>query len=62
LTELARLSNVHAIIGEGEGDEIDRCIEILSRGTKNKPVIIGEPSLGRSAVVEGFVFMPNFAF
>ncbi|KEH37028.1 hypothetical protein MTR_2g029230 [Medicago truncatula] len=51
LTELARLSNVHAIIAQG--DEIDRCIEILSRGSKNKPVIIGEPSLRRYAVVEG---------
>jgi len=60
LTELARLSNVDDIIVQD--DKIDRCIEILSRETKNKPVIIGESSLGRSAVTEGFVFMPNFAF
>lgn len=36
-------------------DEIRRCIQILSRRTKNNPVIIGEPGVGKTAIAEGLV-------
>ena len=37
----------------GRDDEIRRCIQILSRRTKNNPCLIGEPGVGKTAVVEG---------
>jgi len=53
LTELARRSKLDPVIGRD--DEIRRCIQILSRRTKNNPVIIGEPGVGKTAIVEGYV-------
>ncbi len=37
----------------GRANEIERIVQILSRRTKNNPVLIGEPGVGKSAVVEG---------
>ncbi len=51
LTELAREGKLDPVIGRD--DEIRRVIEILSRRTKNNPVLIGEPGVGKTAVVEG---------
>lgn len=53
LTELARRGKLDPVIGRD--DEIRRCIQILSRRTKNNPVIIGEPGVGKTAIAEGFV-------
>ncbi|KAM7274662.1 hypothetical protein ACFE04_016528 [Oxalis oulophora] len=51
LTELARRGKLDPVIGRD--DEIRRCIQILSRRTKNNPVIIGEPGVGKTAIAEG---------
>ena len=51
ITEIARRGNVDPVIGRDE--EIIRIIEILNRRTKNNPVLIGEPGVGKTAVVEG---------
>ncbi|XP_077221851.1 casein lytic proteinase B4 [Tasmannia lanceolata] len=51
LTELARRGKLDPVIGRD--DEIRRCIQILSRRRKNNPVIIGEPGVGKTAIVEG---------
>ena len=51
LTELALKNKLDPVIGRKS--EIDRIIQILSRRTKNNPVLIGEPGVGKSAVVEG---------
>eukprot|EP01018_Ginkgo_biloba_P006974 Gb_21720 [translate_table: standard] len=51
LTELARQGKLDPVIGRD--DEIRRCIQILSRRTKNNPVIIGEPGVGKTAIAEG---------
>jgi len=51
VTELARQGEIDPVIGRGE--EIVRVIEILNRRTKNNPVLIGEPGVGKTAVVEG---------
>ncbi|KAK4786036.1 hypothetical protein SAY86_002725 [Trapa natans] len=51
LTELARRGKLDPVIGRD--DEIRRCIQILSRRTKNNPVIIGEPGVGKIAIAEG---------
>ena len=51
LTELARKGKVDPVIGRDE--EIRRVIQVLSRRTKNNPVLIGEPGVGKTAVVEG---------
>jgi ATP-dependent Clp protease ATP-binding subunit ClpE len=51
LTELARNGKIDPVIGRD--DEINRVIEILNRRTKNNPVLIGEPGVGKTAVVEG---------
>ncbi len=51
LTEKARLGKLDPVIGRRE--EIEKVIQILSRRTKNNPVLIGEPGVGKSAVVEG---------
>jgi len=51
LTALARQGKLDPVIGRGK--EIDRVIQILSRRTKNNPVLIGEPGVGKTAIVEG---------
>ena len=51
LTELARRDKLDPVIGRDE--EIRRVIQILSRRTKNNPVLIGEPGVGKTAIVEG---------
>lgn len=51
LTELAGRGKLDPVIGRD--DEIRRCIHILSRRTKNNPVIIGEPGVGKTAIAEG---------
>ncbi|KAJ4758115.1 hypothetical protein LUZ62_068490 [Rhynchospora pubera] len=51
LTEQARRGKLDPVIGRD--DEIRRCIQILCRRTKNNPVIIGEPGVGKTAIVEG---------
>jgi ATP-dependent Clp protease ATP-binding subunit ClpB len=51
LTELAKLGKLDPVIGRD--DEIRRTIQILSRRTKNNPVLIGEPGVGKTAIVEG---------
>ncbi|HZH78595.1 MAG TPA: ATP-dependent chaperone ClpB [Archangium sp.] len=51
LTEAARAGKLDPVIGRDE--EIRRCIQVLSRRTKNNPVLIGEPGVGKTAIVEG---------
>ena len=51
VTEIARRGDIDPVIGRD--DEIRRVIEILNRRTKNNPVLIGEPGVGKTAVVEG---------
>ena len=51
LTELARLGKLDPVIGRD--DEIRRAIQVLQRRTKNNPVLIGEPGVGKTAIVEG---------
>lgn len=51
ITEIARRGDIDPVIGRD--DEIIRVIEILNRRTKNNPVLIGEPGVGKTAVVEG---------
>jgi len=51
LTELARAGKLDPVIGRDE--EIRRVIQVLSRRTKNNPVLIGEPGVGKTAIVEG---------
>ena len=51
LTELARKGKLDPVIGRD--DEIRRVIQVLSRRTKNNPVLIGEPGVGKTAIVEG---------
>ena len=55
LTSLAKENKLDPVIGRK--DEIQRIIEILSRRTKNNPVLIGEPGVGKTAVVEGLAEM-----
>lgn len=55
LTELAKRGKLDPVIGRD--DEIRRCIQILSRRTKNNPVIIGEPGVGKTAIAEGYIFI-----
>src|SRR5207302_884850 len=50
LTERARQGKLDPVIGRD--DEIRRCIQILQRRTKNNPVLIGEPGVGKTAIVE----------
>ncbi|PIV81776.1 hypothetical protein COW53_02570, partial [bacterium CG17_big_fil_post_rev_8_21_14_2_50_64_8] len=52
MTEMARDGKLDPTIGRAR--EIDRCIQILSRRKKNNPVLIGEPGVGKTAIVEGF--------
>ena len=51
LTDLARQGKLDPVIGRD--DEIRRTIQVLSRRTKNNPVLIGEPGVGKTAIVEG---------
>ena len=51
LTKLAREGRIDPVIGRDE--EIRRVIQVLSRRTKNNPVLIGEPGVGKTAIVEG---------
>lgn len=51
ITEIARRGDIDPVIGRDQ--EITRVIEILNRRTKNNPVLIGEPGVGKTAVVEG---------
>jgi ATP-dependent Clp protease ATP-binding subunit ClpB len=51
LTERARLGKLDPVIGRDE--EIRRAIQVLQRRTKNNPVLIGEPGVGKTAIVEG---------
>jgi len=51
LTELARKGKLDPVIGRN--DEVRRVIQVLSRRTKNNPVLIGEPGVGKTAIVEG---------
>src|SRR5687768_5504866 len=51
LTERARQGKLDPVIGRDEG--IRRCIQILQRRTKNNPVLIGEPGVGKTAIVKG---------
>ncbi|WP_077623937.1 ATP-dependent protease ATP-binding subunit ClpC [Sediminibacillus massiliensis] len=51
LTAIAKEGNVDPVIGRGK--EIERVIQVLSRRTKNNPVLIGEPGVGKTAVAEG---------
>src|SRR5262249_25076259 len=51
LTQMAREGKLDPVIGRDE--EIRRVIQVLSRRTKNNPVLIGEPGVGKTAIVEG---------
>ncbi|MEX2273540.1 MAG: ATP-dependent chaperone ClpB [Vicinamibacterales bacterium] len=51
LTEMARKGKLDPVIGRD--DEVRRVIQVLSRRTKNNPVLIGEPGVGKTAIVEG---------
>src|SRR5213592_1825137 len=51
LTEAARAGKLDPVIGRD--DEIRRAVQVLSRRTKNNPVLIGEPGVGKTAIVEG---------
>ncbi len=51
LTELARTGKLDPVIGRDE--EVRRIVQVLSRRTKNNPVLIGEPGVGKTAIVEG---------
>ncbi|MFH0781211.1 MAG: ATP-dependent chaperone ClpB [Pseudomonadota bacterium] len=51
LTQLARQGKIDPVVGRN--DEIRRIIQVLSRRTKNNPILIGEPGVGKTAIVEG---------
>jgi ATP-dependent Clp protease ATP-binding subunit ClpC len=51
LTESARKNELDPVIGRA--DEIERVVQVLSRRTKNNPVLLGEPGVGKTAIVEG---------
>jgi ATP-dependent Clp protease ATP-binding subunit ClpC len=51
LTELARLGKLDPVVGRSK--EINRAVRILARRTKNNPVLVGEPGVGKTAIVEG---------
>jgi ATP-dependent Clp protease ATP-binding subunit ClpB len=51
LTEVARLGKLDPVVGRD--DEIRRLVQVLSRRTKNNPVLIGEPGVGKTAIAEG---------
>src|SRR5437868_6289743 len=51
LTDLARLGKIDPVVGREA--EIRRVMQILSRRTKNNPILIGDPGVGKTAIVEG---------
>src|SRR5690606_25395262 len=51
LTDMARRAKLDPVIGRDE--EVRRIIQVLSRRTKNNPILIGEPGVGKTAIVEG---------
>ncbi len=51
LTDMAREDQLDPVIGRDT--EIERVIQVLSRRTKNNPVLIGEPGVGKTAIIEG---------
>jgi len=51
LTQIARQGKLDPVIGRD--DEIRRCVQVLSRRTKNNPALIGDPGVGKTAIVEG---------
>ena len=51
LTELAQRGKLDPVIGRDE--EIRRVVQVLSRRTKNNPVLLGEPGVGKTAIIEG---------
>ena len=51
LTKLAREQSLDPVVGRGT--EVRRLIQILSRRTKNNPVLVGEPGVGKTAIAEG---------
>lgn len=51
LTALAKAGRIDPVIGRG--DEVDRVIQVLARRSKNNPVLIGDPGVGKTAIVEG---------
>ncbi|MDQ2871552.1 MAG: ATP-dependent Clp protease ATP-binding subunit [Candidatus Eremiobacteraeota bacterium] len=51
LTEMARLGKLDPVIGRD--DEVERVVSILARRSKNNPVLVGEPGVGKTAIVEG---------
>ncbi len=51
LTDMGRLSKLDPVIGRD--DEIRRVVQVLSRRTKNNPVLVGEPGVGKTAIIEG---------
>ncbi|WP_019546716.1 ATP-dependent Clp protease ATP-binding subunit [Streptomyces sulphureus] len=51
LTQEARAGRLDVVVGRGE--EVEQTVEVLSRRTKNNPVLIGEPGVGKTAIVEG---------
>ena len=51
LNQLAQSGKLDPVIGRDE--EIRRCVQILSRRTKNNPMLIGEPGVGKTAIIEG---------
>jgi len=55
LVEAARQGKMDPVIGRDQ--EIRRVVQVLSRRTKNNPVLIGEPGVGKTAIVEGLVFV-----
>src|SRR5205823_7029570 len=55
LTELARQNKLDPVIGRA--NEIERVIQVLSRRTKNNPVLLGEAGVGKTAIVEGLAQM-----
>jgi ATP-dependent Clp protease ATP-binding subunit ClpB len=57
LTERARLGKLDPVIGRD--DEIRRAIQVLQRRSKNNPVLIGEPGVGKTAIVEGLAQRPR---
>ena len=57
LTKMAKLGRLDPVIGRDK--EINRVIHILSRRTKNNPVLIGEPGVGKTAIVEGLAIKIN---
>lgn len=54
LTELAKSSKIDPVVGRN--NEIRRILQILSRRTKNNPVLVGEPGTGKTAIVEGLAY------